>query len=195
MANNKKNTQRQSKEKTSIDGKKLDEIISLKKSIKEIKEMMVKLEKRISGFEATIKNNGKIKFTKQETAIKLNKPKKKPNSQNYQNGSINSKYQYALFGNGLLKRYIDETKKQTKLVKQEVENKNNKIARKASRDALEAVVDADIYINQYKSITKMDIKLVNELHELYKETNILVKSIYGDERPVLDEDSIAGDDY
>ena len=98
-------------------------------------------------------------------------------------------------GNGLLNKYIVETKKQTELAKQALKNNDNEIARSASRNALNSIVDADIYINQHKSITKMDSQLINEVVELYQKTKLLVKSIYGDERPILSEDSIAGDDF
>jgi hypothetical protein len=104
-------------------------------------------------------------------------------------------HKYAFSGNEQLQKYIDENIKQTKLAKEAINKKNNEIARKTSRDALESIVDADIYINQHKTIAQMDIKLINKVHELYKKTEILIKSIYGDERPHLTEDSIAGDYY
>ena len=96
-------------------------------------------------------------------------------------------------GNNLLQSYIEKCHKQTKLAKKAVADNDISTAKYTSSVALEAVVDADIYIHQHKSFVSMNQSLIDQIAKLYDETKVLIKSIYGDERPYISGDSIAGD--
>ena len=161
-----------------------DEIKLLQKSINEMKKTIKKMEKRLS----VIDNSSK------EKSSKINNTKKpvinktvvlKPKIQQPKTKTIDSN----------IEKYINELKDDIEKIKKAKENKNTKLSKKLCVDALEIACDCDGDILRNRSELKNKSSLVNKYKLIKKELEDLVKSIYGDERPVLSEDSIAGDDF
>ena len=96
--------------------------------------------------------------------------------------------------NTTIQNYMKKAMDYMKLAENAVKNNNNESARKNSRDALEEIVNGDIFISQNKRMYNINDKIILEYKNVYEKISILVKSIYGDERPILSEDSIAGDE-